>query len=92
MELSQDSKVFTRYFPHTYLTHATNISRRLQLGALNDVVSRNLKEPEQFMSDSAEILIFTQSDSMQRIVQLSDAFRQVCSAEQGQIFSFGPPI
>jgi hypothetical protein len=44
---------------------------------------------EQFMSDSAEILIFTQSNSLQRIVQLSDAFRQVCSAAQGQIFSLG---
>jgi hypothetical protein len=41
----------------------------------------------QFMSDSAEILIFTLSNSPQRIVQLSGAFRQVCSAEQGQIFS-----
>ncbi len=41
------------------------------------------------MSDSAEILIFTQSNALQRIVQLSDAFRQVCSAEQGQIFSLG---
>ncbi len=39
------------------------------------------------MSDSAEILIFTLSNSPQRIVQLSGAFRQVCSAEQGQIFS-----
>jgi hypothetical protein len=51
-------------------------------------------QPEQFMYDSAEILIFTQSNvlqsnSLQRIVQLSDAFRQVCSAEQGQIFSLG---
>ena len=46
-------------------------------------------QPEQFMSDSAEILIFTQSNALQRIVQLSDAFRQVCSAEQGQIFSLG---
>jgi hypothetical protein len=46
-------------------------------------------QAEQFMSDSAEILIFTQSNSLQRIVQLSDAFRQVCSAEQGQIFSLG---
>jgi hypothetical protein len=43
----------------------------------------------QFMSDSAEILIFIQSNALQRIVQLSDAFRQVCSAEQGQIFSLG---
>ncbi len=49
-------------------------------------------QPEQFMSDSAEILIFTQSNSLQRIVQLSDAFRQVCSAEQGQIFSLGPKL
>ncbi len=31
-------------------------------------------QPEQFMSDSAEILIFTQSNSLQRIVQLSDRF------------------
>ncbi len=51
-------------------------------------------QAEQFMSDSAEILIFTQSNalqsnSLQRIVQISDAFRQVCSAEQGQIFSLG---
>jgi hypothetical protein len=46
-------------------------------------------QTEQFMSDSAEILIFTQSNSLQRIVQLSDTFRQVCSAEQGQIFSLG---
>ncbi len=50
---------------------------------------------EQFMSESAEILIFTQSNSLQRIVQLSDAFRQVCSAEQCQnifirdVFHFG---
>ena len=44
---------------------------------------------EQFMSESAEILTFTQSNSLQRIIQLSDAFRQVCSAEQGQIFSLG---
>ncbi len=44
-------------------------------------------QKEQFMSDSAEILIFTQSNDLQRSVQLSDAFRQVCSAEQGQIFS-----
>ncbi len=44
---------------------------------------------EQFMSDSAEILIFTQSNSLQRMVQISDAFRQVCSAEQGKIFSLG---
>ena len=43
----------------------------------------------QFMSVSAEVLIFTQSNSLQRIVQLSDAFRQVSSAEQGQIFSSG---
>ncbi len=43
----------------------------------------------QFMSDSAEILIFTQSNSLQRIVQLSVTFGQVCSAEQGQIFSLG---
>ncbi len=46
-------------------------------------------QAEQFMSDSAEILIFTQSNSLQRIVQLSDAFRQVCSAKHGQIFSLG---
>ena len=46
-------------------------------------------QPEQFMSDSADILIFTQSNALQRIAQLSDAFRQVCSAEQGQIFSLG---
>jgi hypothetical protein len=46
-------------------------------------------QAEQFMSDSVEILIFTQSSSLQRIVKLSDAFRQVCSAEQGQIFSLG---
>ncbi len=46
-------------------------------------------QPEQFMSDSADILIFTQSNALQRIVQLSDEFRQVCSAEQGQIFSLG---
>ena len=46
-------------------------------------------QAEQFMSDSAEILIFTESNALQRIVQLSDAFRQVCSAEQGQIFSLG---
>ncbi len=44
-------------------------------------------QAEQFISDSAEILIFTQSNSRQRIVKLSDAFRKVCSAEQGQIFS-----
>ncbi len=44
---------------------------------------------KQFMSESAEILIFKQSNSLQRIVQLSDAFRQVCSGEQGQIFSLG---
>ncbi len=44
---------------------------------------------DQFMSDSAEILFFTQSNSLQRIVQLSDAFRQVYSAEQGQTFSLG---
>ncbi len=43
-------------------------------------------QAEQFMSDSAEILIFTQSNSLQRIVQLSDAIRQVYSAERGQIF------
>ncbi len=43
-------------------------------------------QAEQFMSDSAEILIFSQSNSLQRIVQLSDAFRQVYSAEQGQNF------
>jgi hypothetical protein len=41
-------------------------------------------QADQFMSDSAEILIFTQI-----IVQLSGASRQVCSAEQGQIFSLG---
>ncbi len=46
-------------------------------------------QPEQFMSDSAEILIFAQSNSLQKIVQLSDAFGQVCSAEQGQILSLG---
>ncbi len=46
-------------------------------------------QQEQFMSDSAEILIFTQSNSLQRIIQISDAFRQVCFAEQGQIFSLG---
>ncbi len=46
-------------------------------------------QTEQFISESAEILIFTQSNALQRIVQLSDAFRQVCSAEQGQIFSLG---
>jgi hypothetical protein len=51
-------------------------------------------QAEQFMSDSAEILIFTQSNalrsnSLQRIVQISEAFRQVFSAEQGQIFSLG---
>jgi hypothetical protein len=46
-------------------------------------------QPEQFVSDSAEILVFTQSNALQRIVQLSDAFRQVCSAEQGQIYSLG---
>ncbi len=46
-------------------------------------------QAEQFKSDSAEILIFTQSNSLQRIVQLSNAIRQVCSAEQGQIFSLG---
>ncbi len=49
---------------------------------------------EQFMSDSEEILIFTQSNalpsnSLQRIVHISDAVRQVCSEEQGQIISFG---
>ncbi len=43
-------------------------------------------QAEQFMPDSAEILIF---NSLQRIIQLSDAFRKVCSAEQGQIFSLG---
>jgi hypothetical protein len=51
-------------------------------------------QAEQFMSESAEILIFIQSNalqgnSLQRIVQLSGAFRQVCSAEQGRIFSLG---
>ncbi len=46
-------------------------------------------QSEKFMSDSAEILIFTQSNSLQRIVQLSDAVRHVCYAEQGQIFSLG---
>jgi hypothetical protein len=46
-------------------------------------------QAEQFMSDSAEILIFTQSNALQRTVQLSDAFRKVYSAEQGQIFSLG---
>jgi hypothetical protein len=46
-------------------------------------------QADKFMSDSAEILIFTQSNSLQRIVQLSDAFRQVCSTEQGQIFPSG---
>jgi hypothetical protein len=40
-------------------------------------------QAEQFMLDSAEILIFIQSNSLQKIVQLSEAFRQVCSAEQG---------
>jgi hypothetical protein len=40
-------------------------------------------QADQFMSDSADILIFKQSKSLQRIVQLSDAFRQVSSAEQG---------
>jgi hypothetical protein len=49
-------------------------------------------QAEQLMSDSAEILIFTQSNSVQRIVQLLDAFRQVCSAEQGQIFLLGKTI
>ncbi len=49
-------------------------------------------QAEQFMSDSAEVLIFTQRNALQRIVQLSDAFRQVCSAEQGQIFSLGLPF
>jgi hypothetical protein len=44
---------------------------------------------DQFMSDSAEILIFTQRNALQRIDQLPDAFRQVCSAEQRQIFSLG---
>ncbi len=44
-------------------------------------------QADQFMSDSAEILIFSQSNALQRIVQLSDALRQVCLAEQGQIFS-----
>jgi hypothetical protein len=44
-------------------------------------------QPDQFMSDSADILIFKQSNSMQKIVRISDAFRHVCSAEQGQIFS-----
>ncbi len=46
-------------------------------------------QAEQFMSDSAEILIFTQSNSLQRIVQLSEGFSQVCSVEQGQMFSLG---
>ncbi len=46
-------------------------------------------QADQFMSDSAEILTFTQSNALQIIAQLSDAFRQVCSAEQGQIFSLG---
>ena len=51
-------------------------------------------QADQFMSDSAEISIFTQSNdlrsnSLQRIVQLSDAFRQICSAERGQIFPLG---
>ncbi len=46
-------------------------------------------QADQFMSDSAQILIFTQSNALQRIVQLSDATRQVCSAEQGQIVSLG---
>ncbi len=41
------------------------------------------------MSDSAEILISTQSNALQIIAQLSDEFRKVCSAEQGQIFSLG---
>jgi hypothetical protein len=46
-------------------------------------------QADQFMSDSAEILIFTQSNALQSIVQLSAAFIQVCSEEQGQIFSLG---
>jgi hypothetical protein len=37
-------------------------------------------QAEQFMSDSAEILIFTQRNSLQRIAQLSDAFRQVATS------------
>ncbi len=41
-------------------------------------------QAEQLMSDSAEILIFAQSNSVQRIAQLSDRF-----AEQGKIFSLG---
>ncbi len=46
-------------------------------------------QAEQFVSDSVEIFSFTPSNSLQRIVQLLDTFRQVCSAEQGQIFSLG---
>ncbi len=46
-------------------------------------------QANQFMSDPSEILNFTQSSDLRRIIQLSDAFRQVCSAEQGQIFSSG---
>jgi hypothetical protein len=38
-------------------------------------------QAEQFMSDSAEILIFTQSNR--------PTFRQVYTAEQGQIFTLG---
>jgi hypothetical protein len=45
-------------------------------------------QAEQFMSYSAEILIFTQRNSLQRIIQISGAFRQVCSPEQG-LFSLG---
>ncbi len=44
-------------------------------------------QAEQFMSDSAEIFIFTQSNSLQRIVQLSDALRQVCSVFHGVLES-----
>jgi hypothetical protein len=43
-------------------------------------------QPDQFMSDSAEILIFTQSNSLQRIGLLSDTFRQVCSVENHPTF------
>jgi hypothetical protein len=40
-------------------------------------------QAEQFTSDSAEILIFTQSNSAEN----RPTFRQVCSADQGQLFS-----
>ncbi len=46
-------------------------------------------QADQFTYDSAEILIFTLSNALQRIIQISDVFRQVCSAEQGQIYSLG---